>query len=56
MTSLLDEIWDGAPFQDKSALVGHVQATVDTWVSAGLLSQSNGQTVVNTANSATYVS
>ncbi|NEB00831.1 beta-L-arabinofuranosidase domain-containing protein [Streptomyces sp. SID13726] len=54
-TSLLDEIWAGAPFASKSALVTRVQSTVNSWVSAGLLSQANGQTVVSTAQQATYV-
>ncbi|QYX78800.1 beta-L-arabinofuranosidase domain-containing protein [Streptomyces akebiae] len=53
-TTLLDEIWAGAPFADKGALVARVQATVDSWVSAGLLSQGDGQKVVTTAQNATY--
>ncbi|MDT0484228.1 beta-L-arabinofuranosidase domain-containing protein [Streptomyces doebereineriae] len=55
-TSLLDEIWAGAPFATKSALVARVQSTVDSWVAAGSLTRANGQTVVNTAQQATYVS
>lgn len=55
-TSLLDEIWAGAPFATKAALVARVQSTVNSWVAAGSLSQANGQTVVNTAQQATYVS
>ncbi|MFF6781040.1 beta-L-arabinofuranosidase domain-containing protein [Streptomyces sp. NPDC012510] len=53
-TTLLDEIWAGAPFADKGALVARVRSTVDSWVSAGLLSQADGQTVVTTAQNATY--
>jgi hypothetical protein len=53
-TTLLDEIWDGAPFADKAALVARVQSTVGTWVSAGLLGQADGQKVVTTAQNATY--
>jgi DUF1680 family protein len=55
-TSLLDEIWAGAPFAGKNALVARVRSTVDSWVAAGLLTRANGRTVVNTAQRATYVS
>ncbi|WP_155059170.1 beta-L-arabinofuranosidase domain-containing protein [Streptomyces blattellae] len=55
-TTLLDEVWAGAPFATKDALVARVRSTVNAWVSAGLLSQANGQTVVATAESATFVS
>jgi DUF1680 family protein len=55
-TSLLDEIWAGAPFATKSALVARVQSTVNSWVAAGLLTQADGRTVVSTAQQATYVS
>ncbi|WP_215456994.1 hypothetical protein [Streptomyces sp. ATCC 21386] len=40
--------------ENKVALVARVQSTVGTWVSAGLLSQTDGQRVVTTAQSATY--
>ncbi|MGI5373546.1 beta-L-arabinofuranosidase domain-containing protein [Streptomyces sp. CA-251387] len=53
-TTLLDEIWAGAPFSGKGALVTRVRSTVNAWVSAGLLSQADGQTVVRTAEQATY--
>ncbi|QFQ98748.1 glycosylase [Streptomyces phaeolivaceus] len=53
-TTLLDEIWAGAPFADKGALVARVQSTVAAWVSAGLLGQADGQKVVTTAQNATY--
>lgn len=53
-TTLLDEIWAGAPFGTKSALVARVRSTVNAWVTAGLLSQADGQTVVRTAEGATY--
>jgi hypothetical protein len=55
-TSLLDEIWAGAPFSRKGALVARVRSTVDAWVSAGLLSQADGKKVVDTARKASYVS
>ncbi|MGF0173480.1 beta-L-arabinofuranosidase domain-containing protein [Streptomyces sp. Marseille-Q5077] len=53
-TTLLDEIWAGAPFGNKGALVSRVRSTVNAWVTAGLLSQANGRTVVRTAEQATY--
>ncbi|MEW2401163.1 beta-L-arabinofuranosidase domain-containing protein [Streptomyces sp. NPDC046862] len=55
-TTLLDEIWAGAPFGNKGSLVTRVRATVDSWVSAGLLSRADGQKVVTTAQNAKYVS
>lgn len=55
-TTLLDEIWAGAPFGNKAALVSRVQSTVNSWVSAGLLGQADGQKVVTTAQNASYVS
>jgi hypothetical protein len=55
-TTLLDEIWAGAPFGTKAALVSRAQSTVNSWVSAGLLSQADGQKVVTTAQNASYVS
>ncbi|MBA2810707.1 glycoside hydrolase family 127 protein [Streptomyces sp. KM273126] len=54
-TTLLDEIWAGAPFANKGALVTRVRSTVNSWVSAGLLSQADGQKVVTTAQNARYV-
>jgi hypothetical protein len=53
-TTLLDEIWDGAPFRGKGALVTRVRSTVAAWVSEGLLSRSDGDKVVSTAQKATY--
>ncbi|MBE4734804.1 beta-L-arabinofuranosidase domain-containing protein [Streptomyces caniscabiei] len=53
-TTLLDEIWAGAPFADKGALVARVQSAVGSWVSAGLLSQADSQKVVTTAQNASY--
>ncbi|MEY9989397.1 hypothetical protein ABIE67_001429 [Streptomyces sp. V4I8] len=53
-TTLLDEIWAGAPFANKGALVTRVRSTVNAWVTAGRLSQADGQTVVRTAEQATY--
>ncbi|MFI1212162.1 beta-L-arabinofuranosidase domain-containing protein [Streptomyces sp. NPDC020802] len=55
-TTLLDEIWAGAPFTGKAALVSRVQSTVNSWVSAGLLAQADGQKVVTTAQNASYAS
>ncbi|WP_369167144.1 beta-L-arabinofuranosidase domain-containing protein [Streptomyces sp. R28] len=53
-TTLLDEIWAGAPFSGKGALVSRVRSTVNAWVTAGLLSQADGRTVLRTAERATY--
>ncbi|MFD5947603.1 beta-L-arabinofuranosidase domain-containing protein [Streptomyces collinus] len=53
-TTLLDEIWAGAPFRDKGALVTRVRATVDAWVSAGLLVRADADKVVATAEAASY--
>ncbi|ELS51377.1 beta-L-arabinofuranosidase domain-containing protein [Streptomyces viridochromogenes] len=53
-TTLLDEIWAGAPFTGKGALVSRVRSTVNAWVTAGRLSQADGQAVVRTAERATY--
>jgi hypothetical protein len=52
--TLLDEIWAGAPFRDKGALVARVRSTVDAWVTAGLLSRADGDKVVATAGAASY--
>jgi hypothetical protein len=53
-TTLLDDIWAGAPFGGKGALVSRVRATVDAWVSAGLLGRADGDKVVTTARKASY--
>ncbi|MFD5862214.1 beta-L-arabinofuranosidase domain-containing protein [Streptomyces chartreusis] len=53
-TTLLDDIWAGAPFTGKGALVSRVRSTVDAWVSAGLLGRTDGQTVIRTTQQATY--
>jgi hypothetical protein len=53
-TTLLDEIWAGTPFANKAALVARVRSTVNAWVTAGLLSQADGQVVISTAQNATY--
>jgi DUF1680 family protein len=53
-TTLLDDIWAGAPFSGKGALVSRVRATVDAWVSAGLLGRADGDKVVATARKASY--
>ncbi|MEU6223206.1 beta-L-arabinofuranosidase domain-containing protein [Streptomyces sp. NPDC047042] len=55
-TTLLDEIWAGAPFANKAALVTRVQSTTAAYVSAGLLTQAAADTVVSTAQGASYVS
>ncbi|MBX9394599.1 glycoside hydrolase family 127 protein [Streptomyces sp. TRM72054] len=54
-TTLLDEVWAGAPFDSKGALVARVRSTVDAWVAAGLLARADGDTVVRTAGQASYV-
>lgn len=51
---LLDEVWAGAPFRDKAALVARVRSVVDTWVAAGLLSGAHGDRVPATAREASY--
>ncbi|CAL9356995.1 hypothetical protein SUDANB58_00578 [Streptomyces sp. enrichment culture] len=53
-TTLLDEVWAGAPFDGKGALVARVRSTVDTWVSEGLLGRADGVRVVETARKASY--
>jgi hypothetical protein len=53
-TTLLDEVWSGAPFRNKEALVARVRSTVDAWVTAGLLSRADGDKVVSTAGAASY--
>lgn len=52
--TMLDEIWAGAPFAAKPALVKRVKATVDAWVGAGLLTAADGETVLATARKARY--
>ncbi|WP_329214189.1 glycoside hydrolase family 127 protein [Streptomyces sp. NBC_01485] len=54
-TTLLDEVWAGAPFASKAALVTRVRSVVDAWVSAGLLARADGERVVSTARGATFV-
>lgn len=54
-TTLLDEIWAGAPFGNKAALVSRVRSSVNAWVTAGLLTPADGRTVAGTAEQATYV-
>ncbi|MER5193838.1 beta-L-arabinofuranosidase domain-containing protein [Streptomyces sp. NPDC002755] len=54
-TTLLDEVWAGAPFRGKPALVARVRAVVAAWVAAGLLGAADGAKVVSTARGATYV-
>ncbi|MEU1405957.1 beta-L-arabinofuranosidase domain-containing protein [Streptomyces sp. NPDC005728] len=53
-TTLLDEIWAGAPFRRKGALVARVRDVVAAWVAQGLLGQAEGATVVRTAEKASY--
>ncbi|MFE2277638.1 beta-L-arabinofuranosidase domain-containing protein [Streptomyces sp. NPDC059454] len=53
-TTLLDEIWSGAPFRGKGALVAQVRSTVAAWVGEGLLSRADGDKVVSTAQKAGY--
>jgi hypothetical protein len=54
-TTLLDEVWAGAPFTGKGALVTRVRSTVEAWTAAGLLGRADGEAVVNTARRAVYV-
>ncbi|MFF3937217.1 beta-L-arabinofuranosidase domain-containing protein [Streptomyces phaeofaciens] len=54
-TGLLDEVWAGAPFASKGALVARVRTVVNAWVAAGLLGAADGAKVVGTANGATFV-
>ncbi|MGW2047269.1 beta-L-arabinofuranosidase domain-containing protein [Streptomyces sp. NPDC001858] len=54
-TTLLDEVWAGAPFASKAALVAQVQTVVNAWVAAGLLTQTDGAKAVGTASAATFV-
>ncbi|MEU8652226.1 beta-L-arabinofuranosidase domain-containing protein [Streptomyces sp. NPDC048737] len=54
-TTLLDEVWAGAPFSGKGALVSRVRSVVDAWVAAGLLGRADGEQVVSTARNATFV-
>ncbi|MGW6923497.1 beta-L-arabinofuranosidase domain-containing protein [Streptomyces sp. NPDC054950] len=54
-TTLLDEVWAGAPFRGKPALVARVRTVVAAWVAAGLLGAADGAKVVRTARGATYV-
>ncbi|QNP68970.1 glycoside hydrolase family 127 protein [Streptomyces roseirectus] len=55
-SSLLDEVWAGAPFADRAALVARVRTVVASWVAGGLLGASDGDAVVATAQRAVYVS
>ncbi|MFI6251620.1 beta-L-arabinofuranosidase domain-containing protein [Streptomyces sp. NPDC051016] len=52
--SLLDEVWAGAPFRDKKALVARVRSVVDAWVAGGLLAGADGERIVATAREASY--
>ncbi|MGW3287941.1 beta-L-arabinofuranosidase domain-containing protein [Streptomyces sp. NPDC001002] len=53
-TTLLDEIWAGAPFGGKRAIVARVRSTVEAWVAGGLLSGGDGAKVVGTAERAVF--
>lgn len=53
-TSLLDDIWAGAPFRGKTALVRRVRATTNAWVVEGLLTAAAAASVVATARAASY--
>ncbi|MBV7696372.1 beta-L-arabinofuranosidase domain-containing protein [Streptomyces sp. TRM70350] len=54
-TTLLDEVWAGAPFGGKGALVARVRSAVNAWVAAGLFARADGDRVVRTAEQASYV-
>ncbi|CAL9644659.1 hypothetical protein SUDANB145_06425 [Streptomyces sp. enrichment culture] len=53
-TTLLDEVWAGAPFRSKDALVRRVRSVVAGWVADGLLGRADGERVVATARRASY--
>ncbi|MFJ8822813.1 beta-L-arabinofuranosidase domain-containing protein [Streptomyces sp. NPDC102467] len=53
-TSLLDEVWDAAPFRHKPALVAHVRVTTDAWAADGLLTSADAARAVTTAKRASY--
>ncbi|MFJ9711845.1 beta-L-arabinofuranosidase domain-containing protein [Streptomyces sp. NPDC101234] len=52
--SLLDEVWAGAPFHGKRALVARVRSVVDAWVTDGLLGEADADRIVATAREASY--
>ncbi|MFB8775135.1 beta-L-arabinofuranosidase domain-containing protein [Streptomyces broussonetiae] len=54
-TTLLDEVWAGAPFDDKGTLLTRVRSVVAAWVSEGRLPRADGQAVLRTAQRALYV-
>lgn len=54
-TTLLDEVWAGAPFSGKGALVSRGRSVVDARVAAGLLGRADGERAVSAARSATFV-
>jgi hypothetical protein len=53
-TTLLDEIWAGAPFAGKAALIRQVQAKTTAWRDAGLLGAEDARKVVTTSRQASY--
>ncbi|MCZ9346346.1 glycoside hydrolase family 127 protein, partial [Streptomyces sp. TRM76130] len=53
-TTLLDEVWAGAPFRNKDALVRRVRSVADAWVADGLLGPADAERVVATARRASY--
>ncbi|XBH21476.1 beta-L-arabinofuranosidase domain-containing protein [Jonesiaceae bacterium BS-20] len=48
-TTLLDEVWEAAPFSDREAFLERVRGVSQAYVSAGLLSARNRQRVLLTA-------
>ncbi|WP_416970683.1 beta-L-arabinofuranosidase domain-containing protein [Streptomyces sp. 4F14] len=54
-SSLLDEVWAGAPFADGAALTDRVRTVVSSWVTAGLVGAEDGEVIVSTAQRANYV-
>ncbi len=54
-TTLLDEIWAGAPFASEAVPVARVRTTVAPWVPAGLLGAADGRRVVTTAQNTSCV-
>ncbi|WP_428951203.1 beta-L-arabinofuranosidase domain-containing protein [Streptomyces sp. cg35] len=52
--SLLDAVWDAAPFRSKAALVAHVRATAEAWHADGLITAADAAKAVATAKRASY--
>jgi hypothetical protein len=55
-TTLLDDIWSTAPFQNKSFFLQRVSEVTKTWVTAGSLSQTDADRIYSAAEKATFAS